>query len=375
MIEIREGDRRAAFEVPFAAYGEASLYVSPMWSDLDRILDPARNPLVTEGHGRFALFTAHCDGRPLGRIVAAIHDAANARHGTRRGQFGYFDCPDDAEIAGTLLARAEGWVRERRMGEICGNFNLTAMQQMGVVTDGFDRAPYTDMVWNPPHIPALLAAAGYTPFFPARTFEVDLTALDPAHGMDAKRHAIFDDPSFRWIDIGRRGFAQKLMAARQVLNDGFDKNPMFVPTSRAEFMFQAGEMLWIIDRRIAALVEHDGKPAGTIVCIPDLNPFIRATRARLSVATPWHFLRHRLGRKRAVMIFYSVVRALHGHGLNGAMLFRVLTALKAAGYERLGGTWIADVNTASLRQVERFGGQWLHRIHLFRKSLDGSAPP
>jgi hypothetical protein len=96
----------------------------------------------------------------------------------------------------------------------------------------------------------------------------------------------------------------KLMAAREVLNDGFDKNPMFVPTSRAEFMFQAGEMLWIIDRRIAALVEHDGKPAGTIVCIPDLNPFIRATRARLSVATPWHFLRHRLGRKRAVMIFY-----------------------------------------------------------------------
>jgi hypothetical protein len=40
MIDIRLDDRRAAFEAPFNVYPSNSLYVSPMWFDLDRILDP-----------------------------------------------------------------------------------------------------------------------------------------------------------------------------------------------------------------------------------------------------------------------------------------------------------------------------------------------
>ncbi len=92
MIELRTGDRRAAFDVPFNVYDAASPYVSPMWSDFDRFLDPARNPLARDGRGAFEVFTAHRDDRPVGRIVAAMHDASNRRHGTRRGQFGFFDC-------------------------------------------------------------------------------------------------------------------------------------------------------------------------------------------------------------------------------------------------------------------------------------------
>ena len=103
MIELRSGDRRAAFDVPFHVYGAASPYVSPMWSDFDRFLDSAKNPLAREGRGAFALFTAHRDGRPVGRIVAAMHEASNRRHGTRRGQFGFFDCADDPDAANVLL--------------------------------------------------------------------------------------------------------------------------------------------------------------------------------------------------------------------------------------------------------------------------------
>ena len=73
MIELRTGDRRAAFDVPFNVYDAASRYVSPMWSDFDRFLDPARNPLARVGQGAFQLFTAHRDGRPVGRIVAVSY--------------------------------------------------------------------------------------------------------------------------------------------------------------------------------------------------------------------------------------------------------------------------------------------------------------
>ena len=371
MIEIRAGDRRAAFHAGLAANVPASPYVTPMWSDLDRILDTKRNPFCRDGHGRLEVFTAHIDGRAVGRIVASIHDASNERYGARRGQFGFFDCVDDPASATSLLTAAELWLSRRGAREVVGNFNLTAMQMAGVVTSGFDADPYTDMMWSAPHIAAHLASNGYVPTFPMTTFETDLTSLQEASLEHPKLTAVEADPRLTWHPITRASFKDRLEDARLVLNAGFDRNPMFVPLTEAEYTFQAGEMMWIMDPRLSVVVHYEGKPAGVIVCIPDLNPFVKAIGGRLSWTAPWHFLRHRLDRKRAVIIYYSVAPELHGRGLNGAMLARVVRAARAAGYTKLGTTWIADVNVASLKQMERIGAKPLHRLHLFRKTLEG----
>lgn len=368
MLELREDDLDAFFEVPFRVYGR-SPYVSPMKADVRRFLRADVNPLFTRGGGARRVLTAHRDGVPVGRIVAHLHPASNRRHGWRRGYFGFFDCADDVEAAGLLLGEAEAFVRAHGCDEVMGNFNLTAMQQIGVVTGGFDAAPYTDQQYNPPHIPRLLEAHGYAPEFPVSTWEVDLTRLDPSVLLgDAARERLAD-PGLRWERLRAKDFGRVLEEIRVVLNDGFDRNPMFVPLTPEEMAFQAKDMAMILDPRITALVHDAAGPVGTVVCIPDLNPFLRATRSRIGLLTPFHYLRHRLRRRRAVIIFYSVAARMQGRGLNAAMLHRVTTALKEAGYTHLGITWIADVNHASLRQVEKMGARPLHRLHLFRKAL------
>jgi RimJ/RimL family protein N-acetyltransferase len=255
------------------------------------------------------------------------------------------------------------------MDELVGSFELTAMQQAGVVTEGFGEAPYTDMHYNPPHIPGLLAAHGYRPAIPMTTWETDLTAFDPDGLLGPKQRQLLAAPALRWETLTRRGFRRRMEDVRTVLNDGFADNPMFVPLTSEEFQYQAAEMMWIVDPRIASLVYADEEPVGAVVCIPDLNPFLRDTGSRFGLTAPFHFLRHRMRRRRAVIIFYSVSRSQHGRGLAGAMLHRVTRALKDAGYERLGTTWIADENPASLRQMEKLGARPLHRLHLFRKEL------
>jgi hypothetical protein len=133
--------------------------------------------------------------------------------------------------------------------------------------------------------------------------------------------------------------------------------------------FQAKDLSHVLDPRITALVHDAQGPAGVVLCIPDLNPMLRAMRSRVSLLAPWHLLRHRFGRRRAVIILYSVAQRRQGQGLNGAMLYRVTSALKRHGYTSLGITWIADVNGASLRQMERLGARRLHRLHLFAKPI------
>lgn len=361
-VEIRKREFEGFFRVPFNVYGEQFAYVSPMKSDLKRMLDDGKNPLFQSPQD-YTFMTAIRGGQAVGRIVVHVHVASNAAHGTNLACFGFFDCENDEVTAKALLDAAERWAAERGFSEIVGNFNLTAMQQCGVQTEGFDKQGFTDMIQNPAHIPALLEANGYKPFFPMTTFELDVDRARPTG------KALPEGNSFSFVDITKRRFKQHLEDARIVLNDGFADNPMFVPLTAKEFEFQAGEMMTILDPRLSSLVECDGEPVGVIICIPDLNGFLKATRSRISIWTPWHFLRYRLNRRRAVIIFYSVASSKHGQGIMGAMLDRTLDALRSAGYKKLGITWIADVNPASLRQMEKLGADPLHKLHLFKKAL------
>lgn len=360
VVEVVERDFASFFEVPFEVYDAKAPYVSPLKSDLKRFLTSGTNPLFPDDRV-FTYFTALRGTRPVGRIVVHDHVASNALHGTNRASFGFFDCADDAQVAKALFDRAEAWARARGHDEIVGNFNLTAMQQMGVQTDHFERAAFTDMVVNPPHIPALLRENGFEAIFPVTTFELDLNqATIPASSLG---------PDFAFAPVKRKTFAPRMEEARQVLNDGFSENPMFVPLSHEEFEFQAGEMTTIMDPRLSAVLKEGDVPVGVVICIPDLNGFLKATRSRFTLMTPFHFLRYRLRRKRAVIIFYSVAKAYHGRGVMSAILSRTLTQLRDAGYTQLGVTWIADENQASLRMMSKIGARPLHKLHLFRKAL------
>jgi GNAT superfamily N-acetyltransferase len=364
MIELRSGDRASFFEVPFNVYRQSDHYVSPMRSDIYRMLDANKNPLFINGNP-FAFWTVHREGKAIGRIIALVHRQSNQRHGTQRAQFGFFDCAHDSQAANALLNAAIEFARQQNCNELVGNFNLTAMQQSGVMTGGFAAQAYTDMVVGPAYLPKLLEENGFSAYFPMTTFELDLAmATPPDVDFD-----LLQSSGYHFAPIKKSVFKERFEQARIVLNDGFAQNPMFVPLTPEEFHFQAGEMSAILDPRLSSILLHEDAPVGTVICIPDLNGFIAATRSRFSFFTPWHFLRYRLQRRRAVIIFYSVARAYHGRGLMAAMLTRTINELRAAGYQHLGITWIAEVNHASLRQMEKFGAKPLHQLHLFRREL------
>ncbi len=137
-VDIRRSDFGAFFDAPFAVYGD-SPYVSPFKADLERFLDKTKNPLFADPGSDLVFFTAHRGGKVLGRITAHVHGASNRLHGLNRACFGYFDCADDTGVAKALLNAAEEWGRARGLTEIKGNFNLTAMQQCGIVTEGSTR--------------------------------------------------------------------------------------------------------------------------------------------------------------------------------------------------------------------------------------------
>ncbi|MCB1384277.1 MAG: GNAT family N-acetyltransferase [Notoacmeibacter sp.] len=368
MIELVERDLAGFFAAPFEAYGRDSPYVSPMMADLKRFLSAGENPLFASDDD-FTFWTAMRDGRPLGRIVAHVHRASNARHGWNKAWFGFFDCANDREAARALLGAAESWAHARGFASLTGNFNLTAMQQAGIMTEGFGHPPYTDQIWGAPHLPALLEANGFCRTFPMTTFELDISAMDPRGLTDPRETEALQAGGFTFAPVTRATLASRLEDARTILNISFTDNPMFVPVSKEEFDFQARDMKWILDKRISAVMQKDGRAVGAVIAIPDLNPLLKAVGSKPGLTLPWHYLKYRLNRKRAVVIFQGVLPDYQGLGVNPLMLSHILREMRKAGYEQVGGTWIADENKASLRQAEKGGAKPLHRLHLFSKEL------
>lgn len=237
-----------------------------------------------------------------------------------------------------MLDAATNFARDADQNELIGNFNLTAMQQAGVQTGGFDAQAYTDMIVGPLHLPRLLTANGFEPVFPMTTFDIDLLQLDLA-----EPSGFAPNDGFVFAPVEKRTFPKRMGETRQVLNDGFAANPMFVPLTAAEFEFQAGEINAILDPSLSSVLHYKGEPIGTIICIPDLNGFLAATRSRIGILTPFHYLRYRLNRKRAVIIFYSVATAWHGRGVMRAMLTRTVIGLRierAIGHVKHGAPWL-----------------------------------
>lgn len=367
-IELRERDFGSFFEVPFTIYPSSIPWVAMLKSDLHDLLDTKKNPHWQVADGTY--FTAFRNSVPVGRILVHVHHAANTRLNEQACSFGFFDVVDDLDVARALIERAEAWARERGLTCLRGNMNLTANQEIGALVSGEHEAPFVAQMFQPAHVAKLLGQLGYAPTLPMSTFiRDDVQTLDAEALLLDKHRGVLSDPDYTWREFRMDAFDDDVEIVRGLLNDAMDRNPLFVPMTKAEARFQLGPMQQIMDPKLTRIAEFRGEPVAVTICIPDPNPLLRRMRSRLN---PWSLLQFLWGRRRlrrASIIIILVRRDFHGRGIIGVLNRDLVKALQAGGYTALGGTWISDTNKASLRQTELLRMRPLHRLALFEKAL------
>lgn len=369
-IQLRERHFSSFFRVPFDIYGDRYPFVSPLRSELAAMLDPAKNPLFAAGRAEGTFYTAFRHGKPVGRIVAHVHHAANQRFGERYGSFGFFDCIDDIDVARTLLDQAQSFARSRGCDRIRGNMNLTANQEIGVLVEGDDRRPCLAQIYNPAYIAGLLEACGYQRTHPMSSMiNTELAAVEPDAMLTDAHRALLSDPAFtfRHFDLAR--FDDEVEAIRHVLNDAMADNYLFVPLSREEMRFQLGALKLVMDPVLTHVAEHDGEVVGVALGVPDVVPLLQQMKSRLAPLGWWRFLRGRRKLGGASVIIILVKRAYQARGVIRVLTCAQLRSARDAGYQSVGGTWIGDDNPASLKAARAAGMKPYHRVYMFERAL------
>lgn len=367
MITIKERDFDSFFKVPFNVYDTESPYVATFRPELKKMLS-TDNPIF-ESEEDYSFFTAFKEHLPVGRITVHIHRNFNKRYASQTAYFGFFECIDDQAIADKLFSHAVQWAESRGCEKLTGNFNLTAMQEMGVVVSGFDKAPYTAQMFGQPYYPKLMKMAGLGETYPMSTYEVDLNALSVARLIGPKQKELIQDDSFRFIPVTRKVYKKYQDEILELFNKGFDENDMFTPFSRSEFDFQANGLLTFMDQHISYMALHRGRPVGISVHVPDINPFIKSTSSRLKWVTPLRFFQHRMKRDRVICIFAAVLKEYQNTGITGLISYHATLAMKQRGYKKFGITWISHSNVKSIKKVINMGGEALHELRIFERPL------
>lgn len=343
------------------------LWIAALWMERREALSPRHNPFFQHADVRFWLATR--DGRDVGRISAQVD------HLQREpiGHFGLIAAEDDPEVFAALTAAAEGWLRDRGLGEVQGPFSLSVNEEVGLLVDGRTRPAMVMMGHDPPYAAARLEALGY-----AKVKDVHAWLFRTSDDMPPAARERLDrglPPGVTLRVVNMKAFDADVRLMADIVNDAWSSNWGFVAWTEAETLHLAKSLKPLLDTRLVRFVEVDGVAAGFIVALPDVNEAIRGLKGRL-LPFGWATLLWRLKVKglKGARVPLMGVRKAYARRPGGALLPFLLmdTVIKAgreAGYRDVEASWILEDNRPMRHILQGIGATPDKTYRIYGKAL------
>lgn len=271
-------DERAFVDLPWSLYANDPNWRAPLKDEVHALIGgPKRNPWFLHGRARF--FLARRGGKVVGRISAQVCELVQERR-PGLGQWGLFECIDDAEVASALIEAAEGWLRKQGMTRAQGPISISIWDEPGLLVSGFDTPPKVMMGHHLPYYRAHIEAAGYGGVKDLFAWSVPVVDGFPelvnrivAIGERNERIRI------RPVDLGR--FDEEARIILDILNEAWSENWGFVPLTDAEVAHVGKKLKPIVLAHQVLIAEYDGEPVAFIISIPDINELTLDLNGRL----------------------------------------------------------------------------------------------
>jgi hypothetical protein len=374
-IQIQPVRTKAELErfirLPMRLNAQDPNYVAPLLLERRQALSPEGNPYFAHADVQFWL--AVREGRDVGRISAQVDELAPLHEGERPGHFGMIAAEDDPAIFHALFQTAEAWLADRGCRTALGPLNLSTNEEVGLLVDGFDTPPMVMMGHDPAYVGPRIEAEGYV-----KAKDVYAYICKTAHDVpqSVQRRVERGPPEgvvLRRLDMSR--FDEEVRTLTGILNDAWAENWGFTPTTEAETQALAVALKPVIDPRLTLFAEIDGRSAGFVIFLPNINEAIRDLNGRL-LPFGWAKLLWRLKVKGLKTIRVPLMgvrkefaRTARGSLLPFLMVKTVADEAKRLGYDRFELSWILEDNVAMRRICEASDAPIYKTYRVYQKAL------
>jgi hypothetical protein len=318
-------------------------------------LDPERHPFYQ--HARREVWVAYRGRRPVGRIAAIIDDLHNSHYHDRTGFFGFFESPDDPEVASLLLDTARDWLARGGRDTIRGPVNPSMKGEFGVLVEGHEHPPFILMAHTPRYYDALLQAWGLEPvkrfhaflYVPAEDNREALVRFGRLDEVCARLLQRFPELSVRQGTAATLG--PMLHDINRIGNVIRSRGWGFVPLTPAELEFQIAQLRRVINPRTVVAAYKGERMVGYNISIPNINWALRKTWGRrdwVRIPQLLYWLRW-IPEVRGVAV--GVDPEVRAKGIS-ALVTKSMTD-QWNSYTRWEFGWIAEDNLASMDALDR----------------------
>lgn len=363
-----KAERARFIRFPERIYRDDPNWVPPLLVERREFLDPRKNPFFE--HAEVGLFMAHGPGgEALGRIAAIVNHNHVRTHRERAGFFGMFECVDDREVAARLFEAAAGFLRARGMVIMRGPENLCVNDDIGLLTEGFDRPPAVMMPYNPPYYRALVEGCGFAPAMKLLAWQIEdregrLSArLERGAALVRRRY----DHTIRPIEMKR--FDEDVRRIHRLYSAAWEENWGAVPMTDREFAHLASQLKLVVDPALCLIAEIGGEPVGFSLALPDLNQALIRLRGRLLPVGFLKLLWYRRKIDALRVITMGVVKEHRGKGIDLLLIQETVRRGLSTGYRSAELSWILEGNEAMNRVLRKLGAAVAKTYQLYDRPL------
>jgi len=365
VVEVESSSQLKKFiTYPNYLYRNDKNYVTPLLMERKEFFDFEQNPFYKTASVK--LFLAKKNNEIVGRIATCINYNHNQYHNEQVGFFGFFDCPDDYEIASTLLKVAMITVKKAGMEKMRGPMNFSTNHECGFLVEGFDSPPVIMMTYNQSYLPKLAEKFGLK-----KTMDLLAYKLTKEDDIPERIRKVVDKKAKRsnitLRNLRMSEFDKEVELINTVYNEAWQYNWGFVPMDKEEFSFTAKNLKQVADPDLVFIAEYEGRPIAFSLALPDLNQALIYLKGRLF---PWGLLKllwHTKVRNKidgVRLITFGVIPQFQKRGIDAMLYMATYNKGRSKGYSWAELSWILETNELMCKASEQMGAKVYKRYRI-----------
>jgi len=335
---------------PWKIYKDDKYWVPPLLMEQKTLLDKQKNPFFKAATAEY--FLAFRNGEIVGRIAAIKNDIHLKYHNDSSGQYGFFECINDQQVANALFDKAKSWIKEKGLKYMRGPANPSSNDIYGMLVEGFDDSPRLLMPYNPEYYIKLCENYGMKKAKNMYAWKLVNEKLMASEKLRRGQELVRKRYNMKISQLDMKNFQKDLEKFKFVYNKAWAPNWGFVPMTEEQIDAMAKDMKPLAEPSLVLFGEIDDKLVGAALVMLDYNVIFKQMNGRLF---PFNFIKLFTQKKKikyARILTLGIIPEHQKKGLDTIFYWEIVNRAADIGIRLGEASWVLEDNDMMNRGLE-----------------------
>jgi hypothetical protein len=352
---------------PWKIYKEDKHWVPPLLMEQKTLLNKQKNPFFKAAEADY--FLAYRNSEIVGRIAAVKNDLHLKYHNDESGQFGFFECINDQQVANALFDTAKSWMKEKGIKFMKGPANPSSNDIYGMLIEGFDDSPRLLMPYNPEYYIKLCENYGMKKGKDMYAWKIVNEKLMASEKLKRGQELVRKRYNLEISQLDMKNFQKDLEKFKYVYNKAWAPNWGFVPMTEEQIDAMAKDMKPLAEPSLVLFGEIEGKLVGAALVMLDYNFIFKQMNGRL---LPFNFIKLFTQKKKikwARILTLGIIPEFQKRGLDAVFYWEIVNRAANIGIRLGEASWVLEDNDMMNRGLELMNGERYKRYRIWEAEV------